>query len=421
MRKIQLSELRFEDLHRPNEVIGWPQGPGEPLALTERLIEQGPALSSPALCFGLTQSDTLRPELANHFRFIPLNGAGTSRRVAAFADIIPRHISTVPALLRSGLLRVDIALIQTRPVSDGFSLGVIADFTRALIQQARLVIALVNPSLPATGGDTFVHPDDIDLLVDGDHRLIDMPDPLPSSVEREVARRVAELIPDRATVQLGIGTLPVAVAHALSDHRDLGAHSGVVSDSLVKLVELGVFTNAFKGIDGGLTVTGGLFGTDRLRDFAERTKLIAMRSADYTHDLGVTSMLSQFHTVNSVIEIDLSGQANAEMAGGRYLGAVGGLVDFVRADAASKGGHSILAFPSTTPDGRHSRIVASLGDRPVTVPRSDVDIVVTEYSSAHLRGSSSTQRAKRLMAIAHPAHREALARALQDSCAAAPL
>jgi len=412
-KKLELPQLRFAEHLRPGDVIGWPQGPGEPLALTEALVAQRAELQSPALFFGLTSSDTLRPELGRHFAFHALNGAGGSRRVTATADIYPCHVSSIPSLLRGGNLRVDVALIQVRPLpAGGFSLGVISDFTQALIRQARLVIALVNPALPALHGDASVDSADIDLLVDGDDRIIDMPDPEPSGTEIAVAQQVAALIPDRATIQLGVGTLPAAVARALSDHRELGVHSGVVSDVLVDLVERGVVSNAHKGRDAGRTVTGGLFGTRRLRDFAERTGTIELRSVEYTHHIAVTSSLSQFHTINSAIEIDLSGQANAEIAGGRYLGAVGGQVDFVRGGVASPGGRSIIAFPSTTPDGTHSRIVASLDARPVTTARSDVDLIVTEYGAAHLRGCSLRERARRLIAIAHPDHRDSLLRGL---------
>jgi acetyl-CoA hydrolase len=412
-RTIAIDQLRFADHLRPDDVIGWPQGPGEPLALTEALVAQRSHLQSPQLLFGLTSSNTLRPEISDHFAFRALNGAGGSRRVTEMADIYPCHVSSLPSLFRSGILRLDVMLVQVRPLpAGGFTLGVISDFTQAMIQQARLVVALVNPALPLLAGDTVVTEADIDLIVESDERIIDMPDPEPSVVETKVAQQVAALIPDRATIQLGVGTLPAAVARALASHRELGVHSGVVSDVLVDLVEQGVVTNAHKGRDAGRTVTGGLFGTRRLRDFAERTGTIEMRSAEYTHHIGVTSSLNQFHTINSVIEIDLTGQANAEMAGGRYLGAVGGQIDFVRGGVASPGGRSIIAFPSTTPDGKHSRIVGSLDGRPVTTARSDVDVVVTEYGAAHLRGCPLHERARRLVAIAHPDHRDALLRGL---------
>ncbi|MDM0021822.1 acetyl-CoA hydrolase/transferase family protein [Variovorax saccharolyticus] len=410
---IAIDQLRIADHLKPNDVIGWPQGPGEPLALTEALVAQRANLQAPELFFGLSASDTLRPEIADRFSFRALNGAGGSRRVTAMAEIYPCHVSTIPSLLRNGTLHVDVVLVQVRPLpGGGFTLGIISDFTQALIQQARLVIALLNPALPLLAGDAAVAGADIDVLVESDTRIIDMPDPEPSAVETLVAQQVAALVPDRATIQLGVGTLPAAVARALAGHRELGVHSGVVSDVLVDLVEQGVVTNAHKGRDAGRTVTGGLFGTRRLRDFAERTGAIELRSAEYTHHIGVTSSLSQFHTINSAIEIDLSGQANAEIAGGRYLGAVGGQVDFVRGGVASPGGRSIIAFPSTTPDGKHSRIVASLEGRPVTTARSDVDVIVTEYGTAHLRGCPLNERARRLAAIAHPDHRDALLRGL---------
>jgi len=418
MQTIALSRLRLADHVKPRDVIGWPQGPGEPLALTEALVGQRFELEAPTMFFGLSQSDTLRPDIADRFRFHALNGAGTNRRVTAMAQVFPCHVSAIARLLRERRLPLDVVLIQVRPLPDGaYSLGVISDFTEAMIRVARVVIALVNPALPAMGGDARVEPGDVDVLVDGDTRIIDMPDPEPSAVERQVAQNVAALIPNRATVQLGVGTLPAAVAAALAGHRDLGVHSGVVSDALVDLVEQGVVTNAYKSRDAGKTVTGGLFGTRRLRDFAARGDVLDMRNAEYTHNLAVSATLSHFHTINSVIEIDVTGQANAEVAGGRYLGAVGGQVDFVRAGVLSPGGRSILAFPSTTPDGKHSRIVASLGGRPVTTARSEVDVIVTEHGAADLRGCSLQERARRLIAVADPAHRESLERGAREQLA----
>lgn len=415
LRKVPLSQLRLADYLRPGDVIGWPQGPGEPLALTELAVAQRRTLEDCALLFGLTQSGTLRPELADDFRLHALNGAGTSRRVTAVANIFPCHVSSIPSLFRSNCLRIDAALIQVRPMTDSmFSLGVIADFTRAMIERARVVIALLNPALPATDGDALVSAADIDVLVESDERIIDMPDPEPSAVERKVASQVSALIPDKATVQLGVGTLPTAVAQALYSHKELGVHSGVVSDVLVDLVEKGVVTNAHKGRDEGKTVTGGLFGTKRLRRFAHDSGLVSLRSVDYTHNLSTTSSISRFHTINSAIEVDLTGQVNAEVAAGRYLGAMGGHADFVRAGTMSPGGCSIIAMPSATPDGKHSRLVASLGMRPVTTARSDVDVVVTEYGVAQLRGCSLQERVRRLIAIAHPDHRDALTRDVRE-------
>lgn len=413
MRVMAVSDLQLADWVQPGDVVGWPQGPGEPLALTEKLVQQRSELRNVGLLFGLTQSLTLSPEIADSFVLHALNGAGTSRKVTASSELYPGHVSQIPSLLRQGVLPLDVAFIQVNRLTDGrFSLGVISDFTQAMIQRARCVIALLNPALPAMQADAVVDAGDIDALVEADSRIIDLPDPTPSEVERLVALHVASLIPDRATLQLGVGTLPAAVAEALSGHRELGMHSGVVSDALVGLVERGIVTNAHKGRDAGKTVTGGLFGTQRLREFAQASGSIEMRSADYTHSLSVTASIPNFYTINSAIEIDLTGQVNAEIASGRYLGAVGGQVDFVRAGVASDGGSSIIAFPSSTPDGKHSRIVGSLFGRPVTTARSDVDVIVTEYGVARLRGVGLQERARRLISIAHPDHRYALVKSL---------
>ncbi len=204
--------------------------------------------------------------------------------------------------------------------------------------------------------------------------------------------------------------MPVAVARALAGHRDLGVHSGVVSDVVVDLVERGAVTNAFKGVDRGCIVTGGLFGTRRLYDFADDNPHVHLRAISYTHDLAVLAKVGRFHSINSAVEVDLTGQVNAEVAAGRYLGAVGGQVDFVRGAAAAADGRSIIALRSTTADGEQTRIVPRLQNAPVTTARSDVDVVATEHGIADLRGRSLTERAQLLIAIADPAFRETLER-----------
>jgi acyl-CoA hydrolase len=412
---LTLSALRFRDLVREGEMIAWPQGPGEPLALSEALMAQGHELRSPSLFLGMSVSRTVQPEHARVFALRGLNGAGTNRRLTAegLLDVVPCHVSTVPALLRTQTIKVDVALVQVRrhPILGGYTFGVIADYTQALVRHARLVIAQVNDALPVTSDDALVAEDDLDVLVETPGHVIEMPDPLPQDIDAAVAKQVAAVIPDRATVQLGIGALPVAVARALAGHRDLGIHSGVISDVVVDLVESGVVTNACKGRDSGRIVTGGLFGTQRLYRFASGNDAVAMRSVEYTHSQVVAASLQRFHTVNSAIEVDLSGQVNAEIAGGRYLGAVGGQVDFVRGGVACADGRSIIALPASTADGTQSRIVAALGNAPVTTARSDVDLIVTEFGVADLRGCSLRERARRLIAIAHPKFREALERA----------
>jgi acetyl-CoA hydrolase len=259
-----------------------------------------------------------------------------------------------------------------------------------------------------TGHDTLVRREDIDVLVQADADEVFLPDPEPSEQELQVAAKVAELIPDGATVQLGIGGLPVAMCRALTGHRDLGIHSGVVPDGVVPLVKAGVITNAKKGEGAGLMVTGGLFGTRTLFDFADGNPEVALRSADYTHSALVMARIQKLYAINSAVEVDLTGQVNAEIAAKRYLGAIGGQVDFVKGAQLSPGGRAIIALPSATPDGKYSKIVAALAGVPVTTARADVDLIVTEYGAADLRGCSLRERARRLAAIAHPNFRDSL-------------
>jgi acyl-CoA hydrolase len=408
------STFRFDTILKPGDTVAWPQGTGEPRGLTQRLVAERHNLPRIRLFIGMMVSDTLSPACADCFDMQGLNGVGTNRRLTAkgVLDITPVHVSSVPKLLRSGNIVVDVALIRVRPtgVPNQYTLGVVADYTNALIQAARCVVAEVDERLPLTGQDALVAAEDIDIFVAADGGEALLPDAEPSAVELAVARNVAAVIPDRATVQFGVGGLAVAVSRALFDHRDLGVHTGVVSDVFVELVEKGVVTNAHKGIDAGVSVTGCLFGTRRLYDHASNNAAIALRSVEYTHNPAVMARINSLFTANFAIEVDVTGQVNAEFAGGRYLGAVGGQVDFVRGGQVSPGGRSIIALPSTTPDGKTSRIVASLAGRPVTTARSDVDLVITEHGVADLRGASLSQRLKRLSAIAHPDFRDDLMR-----------
>lgn len=406
------SQLDFSAHVRPSDVVTWPQGTGEPLGLTRRLVEQRHALPPLDLFVGMMTSGTLKPEHADRFRFRGLNGAGATRALTAanLLDIVPAHVSAVPALIRSRAIRVDVVLLRVRPHPKPgfFTVGVMADFVPAMVQAARCVIAEIDERLPVTSQDALVAEADIDVLTGCDADEILLPDPEPDEIDRRVAAHVAALIPDGATIQMGVGGLPVAVCRALESHRALGVHSGVISDVVVDLVEKGVVTNARKGVDAGRIVTGGLFGSRRLMDFADGNDALEMRSSEYTHNQQVLARVQNLYAVNSGIEVDLTGNVNSEVAAGRYLGAIGGQPDFVRGAFASPGGRAIIALPSTTPDGRHSRIVASLEGRPVTTTRADVDVVVTEYGVADLRGRSFGERAERLRTIAHPDFRDVL-------------
>ncbi len=417
------SDFDFAAVLRAGDHIAWPQGTGEPTGLTARLVGQSPGLPKTTLVLGMVTTPTLNGVGGGSFDFLCLNAAANTRKAAALSGnrIIPAHVSSLPGLIQSRRIPVDVALIRVRPTEDAnvLSLGVMVDFVHEMVDAARVVVAEIDERMPLTTDDALIEKSRIThlTLADGAEPLIH--DPTPSATDVAVAGHVAALIPDRATVQFGVGGLPVAVCAALDGHKGLGLHSGVIPDAAVDLIEAGVIDNRHKGCDLGITVTGGLFGTGRLMAFADRNPAIAMRRATYTHSPRTLSQLENLHTINSAVEIDLSGQVNSEVAGRRYVGAVGGQVDYVRGGRLSPGGRSIIAMASVTPDGKHSKIVASLGAKPVTTARSDVDLIVTEFGAADLWGLDLHARAEALIAIAHPAFRDVLQRAFEDVLAQA--
>jgi acyl-CoA hydrolase len=268
--------------------------------------------------------------------------------------------------------------------------------------------------VPRTSGDTTVHAEQVTAVVIDDRPLIELEQRAITDEDRAIAAHVAALIPDGATLQVGVGGTPDAVLAALRDHRDIGVHSGLASDAMVDLVEAGVITNARKEIDTGTTIAGVLFGTERLFRWADGNPTLQLRSVSYTHGVSVLSAFESFFGVNSAIDVDLTGQINAEMVGGRHVGLVGGQGAYARAGISSAGGRSIIALPSTARGGEISRIVPRLADGVVTTARADADVFVTEYGVADLRGQPLPERARRLVAISHPAHRDALERQLAD-------
>ncbi|HUR87442.1 MAG TPA: acetyl-CoA hydrolase/transferase C-terminal domain-containing protein, partial [Ramlibacter sp.] len=220
-------------------------------------------------------------------------------------------------------------------------------------------------------------------------------------------------IPDRATLQVGIGAVPEAIVAMMSDRRDLGVHSGMIGDSVMDLMERGVVTNAHKGLDAGVTISGVLFGTHRLYRFAHENRQIRLCPTSYTHSLAVLGQLRNLVSINSALEVDLTGQVNAEAIGSDHIGAVGGQVDFVRAAAQSEGGVSIIALPSTGKKG-DSKIVSRLSG-PVTTARSDVDVIATEHGAVRLRGLGIRERVRAMVSIAPPGHRDALMRDARET------
>jgi acyl-CoA hydrolase len=405
---IELGRLDFRDHVRAGDMVVWGQGCGEPQSLTEALMTQRQAIGPFKVFTGLCYSGTPDPQFTDRVEFISYHGGASNQRLAEAGklDILPCHYSQLPAILAD---RVDVLLLQLSPpdAHGNHSLGLSHDYVVPLIDRARTVIAEVNDRMPWIEGERTLNATDIDALVPVSHPPLELPSRAGDATDRAIAAKVAGLIEDGATLQTGVGALPAAILAALSDHRHLGIHSGSLFDSVVDLIQAGAVDNSRKGVDSGVSVAGTLLGTRKLFAFAERNRQIMMRSSLYTHDPGVLAALDKFTALNSAIEVDLTGQINAEVADGRYIGGVGGAVDFLRGAQRSRGGLPIVALRSRA--GGKSKIVARLSG-PVSTSRADAGIVVTEHGIADLRGQPLKERVKRMIAIAHPEDRDALDR-----------
>jgi acyl-CoA hydrolase len=412
--------LDLTDFIRPGDMVAWGQGCAEPLTLTEVLARQRKQLGGVRCFTGISSSAVLRPEHCDYLSFVSYTAAGANRALvrAGALDIVPSHYSELPRILSSGPLRADVLFLSLPPAGpDGtFGFGLGADYVAALIGPARVVIAEVNDQVPDLGCDRRLSRDEIDVLVRVSRPPAEYPAAPPRDIEDAIAGHVASLIPDGATIQLGIGSMPSAVARRLRAHRDLGVHSGIITDAVAELMAAGVVTGARKSVDRGVVVTGFLMGSRSLIDLAAASTAVQLRDTRYTHDPAVLAAQHRLVAINSATEVDLSGQVNTETAAGHYLGAVGGAVDFARGAARSRGGVPVIALPSAA--GPATRIVASLSG-PATLARADAGVIVTEYGIADLRGLTLPQRRERMLAIAHPDHRQALAAAADRAAAGA--
>jgi acyl-CoA hydrolase len=401
---------------RPGDRIVWGQACGEPQTLTGLLAAQRHRLPDVSCFVGIPAASTFTREHGDRLRFISYCGTGGNQALhaAGMLDIAPVHYSRLPDLLTAGPLTADVVFVQvSAPDPAGrHSLGLTDDYFSAALDTARVVIAEVNDQVPFTYGARTLAAGQWTACVRTSRPPAELPAAPASPAVAAVAAQVAALVPDGATVQFGIGSLPAACLDALHGHRDLGIHSGIVNDAAMRLIQAGVATGARKTVDPGVAVGGLLVGTSELFAFAHRNPGLSLRGTGYTHDPRVLAAQHQLVAVNSALEVDLSGQVNAETARGRYTGAVGGAADFLRGAAASPGGIPVVALPSTA--GQASRIVARLSG-PVSTARADAGVIVTEFGAADLRGLPLARRHERMLSIAHPAHRDALAADLEEN------
>ncbi|MHC4606047.1 MAG: GNAT family N-acetyltransferase [Planctomycetota bacterium] len=390
-------------------------GCAEPEILVDALIRRAPELSDVEILHLMTagKAPYSDPKYRSSFRhnafFI-----GSNVRAAVHeggADYTPCFLSDIPGLIRSDRLPVDVILIQTSPPdAHGYcSLGVSVDILKAGIDAAEMVVAQVNPNMPRTHGDTFVHVSQIDRMVKGEVPVLELGGKPPGDIAKQIGKHVSLLIENGATLQMGIGEIPDAVLLYLGDKKDLGVHTEMFSDGVIDLIENGILTSRKKTLHPGKIVTSFCLGTRRLFDYIHDNPLFEFRPTEYVNDPFVISRNDRMTSVNSALQVDLTGQVCADSIGARFYSGVGGQVDFIRGALRSKGGKSIIALPSTAKKGAISRIAATLSPGAgVVTSRADVDFVVTEHGIASLKGRSVRERALALIQITHPKFRREL-------------
>lgn len=394
--------------------LWWSQASAEPTALVDALLDQSASLGDIEVFVGLTWHRRLTQSPPDNLSFVSYGALGSLRRLSAGnrLQIVPCHYSALPRLFAERLLPCDVGFIQVSPPDENglCSLGIGVDYAADAVLHTPNLIAEVNHQMPVTTGSARIPISRFSAYVETDRPLLAAPSREPDEAELAIAAAVADLVNNGDTIQIGVGSLPAAVLGALRHHRDLGMHSGMIADGVIDLIESGALTGSRKEIDRGLIVTGAALGSQRL--YATIPDLaVRFCPTSYTHSPSVLAQLRSLVSINSAIEVDLSGQVGAETRGDTYVGAVGGQSDFSGA-AALTGARSIIAMRAH--DGGESSIKVELEHGSVTTGRSDVDFVVTEYGTAALRGCTLEERAKRLIAIAAPEHREQLERDLRS-------
>lgn len=402
---------------RPGQRIFIGTGCAEPLRLVTALTKRAYELPDTEIIHLLTfgEAPYAHKEMAQFFRvnsfFIAENVRGIIQE--GLGDYTPIHLSDVPRLFNSGQLPLDAALIQVTPPDERgmCSLGVSVDVVKCATENASLVIAQVNPNMPRTHGDSFVHVYDLDALVPVDDPILEIPPMDMTEETRQIAENISALVEDGTTIEVGIGRIPQALLGFLKDKKDLGIHTEMISDRIVELVQAGAVNGSRKTVDRSKIVTSFCLGTKRLYEFIDNNPMFAFHPTEYVNDPHVISQQHKMVAVNVALEVDLTGQVCADSIGSRFFSGVGGQVDFNRGAAKAHGGKAIIALPSTAKEGKVSRIVTRLSPGAgVVTTRAGVNYVVTEYGVAYLHGKSIQERALALICIAHPDYRAQLLR-----------
>jgi acyl-CoA hydrolase len=359
--------------------------------------------------------DILKPEFRHAFRINSMFSSAPLREAIkeGYADYIPVFLSEIPEFFKRGIMKLDFAIVQVSPPdAHGYcSLGVSVDVARSAVNNCAHIIAQVNPQIPRTHGDGMIHFTRFKSMVWKDEPIFELNSGKPSEVEMEIGKNIAGLVEDRSTLQTGIGAIPNAALMCMGNHKDLGIHTEMFSDGVLELVKNDVINNRFKPIHPNKSVSGFALGTRNLYDFVHDNPAFAFLDIDYVNDPHVIRKIPKMVAINSAIEIDLTGQVCSDSIGTYQFSGVGGQMDFLRGAALSDGGKPIVAIPSQTNKGE-SKIVPFLKPGAgVVTTRAHVHYVVTEYGVAYLYGKNLRQRAKALIEISHPNHRENLDKA----------
>lgn len=388
---------------------------GEPQYLVKGLVEMANHLADNEILHvhTLGVAPYTQSIYSNRFRlnafFVGINAREAV--VEGRADYTPVFLSDLPNLISNNIVPIDVALIQvTPPDKHGFcSLGVSVEITKTAAKKAKLVIAQVNKYMPRVFGDSFIHVNNIDIVVEYDEPILESPIPEKDIVSERIAKYVSQLIEDESTLQIGIGTIPDAILDTLKDKKDLGIHTELLTEGVVDLVEDGVITCEKKTINKGKIVASFAMGTRKLYNFIDNNPMVEFYESNYVNNPFIISQHNKMVAINQALEIDLTGQVCSDSLGYIFYSGLGGQADFMRGARVSEGGKAIIVIPSTAQEGSISRIKSVLSEGAgVTLTRGDVDYIVTEYGIACLRGKTIRERALSLMSIAHPKFRNEL-------------
>ncbi|MCF8241595.1 MAG: 4-hydroxybutyrate CoA-transferase [Melioribacteraceae bacterium] len=420
MTKIVSAEDAVKVIKSGDKVVVQP-GCAAPLELIKPMVDRKEELYGVDIYHILVVGDLpyTKPGMEKHFRHKAFFIGGNTRKAVneGRAEFIPIFLSEVTLLFKKGIIVPDVSLIHVSPPDEhGFcSYGIDVGNIKTPAEKSRVVVAQVNKQMPRGLGNSFIHVNKIDYIVEVDEPLMELPQVDPNAdkstlkVYDKIGRNVAEMIPDGATLQMGIGAIPDSVLNYLKDRNDLGVHTEMFSDGIIELVEEGIINGEKKTLHQGKIIAGFCLGTRRSYDFLDNNPIIEFHPQEYVNDPFIISKNDKMIAINSAIEIDLTGQVCSDSIGTRFYSGIGGQVDFIRGASHSEGGKPIIALPSATKDEKISRIVPTLKPGAgVVTSRGDVHYVVTEYGTVNLFGKTVQERARELIKISHPKFRDEL-------------